>query len=338
MPPSPFSGGLVSNARVQTTVSAASADSLSPTVTVIAARFLTHCRTVKYLASNTLRAYGSDLADFAKTVGPEKAINEVDRDVLRRYAATLLDEKRLKEATVRRRMATLKVLFRWLEREEVVALSPFHRLDLSIKLPKRLPRALEAGEMQHLMSASRQEVGDDIHQSHDKHLLHFAVVALFTTGLRIGELVTARLQDVSVSEAAIQVRGKGNRERRVYMPGRQAHAALRNFVAARGRIPTTTGTLLTLADGRPVSTHYVRRHLARIAHHAGIRRRVTPHMLRHTAATHLLEAGVDIRFVQRLLGHASISTTQIYTQVRDAALKATLTEANILGRLGRAVE
>src|SRR5262249_55053864 len=94
--------------------------------------------------------------------------------------------------------------------------------------------------------------------------------------------------------------------------------------------------LLVRSDGGPLTAQHVRKHLRSLAVAAGIQRRVTPHMLRHTAATQLLEADVDIRFVQRLLGHASISTTQIYTQVRDAALKAKLTRANTLARLRRA--
>jgi site-specific recombinase XerD len=304
-----------------------------PTVARTTTLFLNHCRISKVLSSNTLRAYASDLADFAKTVGPDLAVTMIRRDTLRAYAGTLLSEKKLREATVRRRMATLRVMFRWLEREEVVPLTPFYRLDLSIKVPKRLPRALESIEMRDLVSTCLRETRSESAAQHDKLVLHFAVVSLLTTGLRVGELVTARLQDVSLADASIQVRGKGNRERRVYMPGRQAHRLLKRFVAARRRIRTTAGTLLVSAEGTALSCHALRRQLARVASRAGIKCHVTPHMLRHTAATQLLEAGVDTRFVQRLLGHASISTTQIYTHVRDAALKATLAQADVLGRM-----
>ena len=166
-------------------------------------------------------------------------------------------------------------------------------------------------------------------------LMHFVLVTLFTTGLRIGELVMIRLPDISVREGVIQVRGKGNRERLVYVPGKQAMAVLRGFLEARRRIAGEHQELLVSWEGTPISAQHIRKRLRRLAAMAGIVRRVTPHMLRHTAATQLLEAGVDIRVVQRLLGHASIATTQIYTHVSDAALKQRLTRANTLQRLGR---
>lgn len=299
-------------------------------------RFLDHCRIAKGLSANTLRAYEGDLADFVAYAGAKRTIAKVDRDVVREYARALLEGRRLKEATVRRRMATLKVLFRWLEREELVPLSVFHQLDLSIRLPRRLPRAIDEPDMRRLLQLAEADAERARgRRSYSPLLMHFAVVALFTTGLRISELTGARRDDVHVDEGAIQVRGKGNRERRVYLAGPQALAVLRRYLAARDRIPAMVDTLLLTSDGARVTASQVRKHLAAIASRAGITRRITPHMLRHTAATQLLEAGVDIRFVQRLLGHASIATTQLYTLVRDTSLRDRLNRANTLARLGR---
>ena len=302
------------------------------------AQFLEHCRVAKRLSANTLRAYASDLAHFAGVVGGRTRVNDVDREVVRSYVRVLVDEQRLKATTVKRRIATLKVLFRWLEREEVLPLSVFHRLDLSIRLPARLPRALEADEMRRLLRAAqhRPSLSAPRAPSYEDLLLHFIVATLFTTGLRVGELVSVQLNHVSLRDGAIQVRGKGNRERRVYLAGRQALTLFARFLEARRRIAGASDRLFLTAEGRPLTTQHVRAYLRRLGERAGLARRVTPHMLRHTAATQLLEAGVDTRFVQRLLGHASIATTQIYTQVRDAALQATLTRANTLARLTRA--
>jgi len=161
------------------------------------------------------------------------------------------------------------------------------------------------------------------------------VVALFTTGLRVGELVAVCLADMSERETAILVRGKGRRERRVFLPGREARAVLARYLAARVATCTPIDQLLVTANGVAVTTQYVRKRLRELARSAGIGRRITPHMLRHTAATQLLEAGVDIRFVQTLLGHTSIATTQIYAEVRDTALKARLARANMLARIRR---
>ncbi|MGE5503305.1 MAG: tyrosine-type recombinase/integrase [Actinomycetota bacterium] len=296
-----------------------------------AERFLDHCRTAKRLSDHTLRAYGTDLADFAAFLGGGRTAAAVDREDLRGYVRRLFG-RRLKEASVKRRLATLKAFFKWLEQEEVVELTPFHRLDLTVRQPHRLPRALSADEMRALLRRSRHEAAEG---GHDRLLLHMVVVVLFATGLRVGELAAVRLPEVVPAEGLIQVRGKGNRERRVYLPGPDARAVLNRYLASRRRLKAEAPWLLLDGNASPVEPQQLRRRLSGLATRAGIERRVTPHMLRHTAATQLIEAGVDIRFVQKLLGHASISTTQIYTQVSDTSLRATLEKANTVGRLGR---
>jgi integrase/recombinase XerD len=296
-------------------------------------RFLDHCRVAKCLSLHTLRAYRADLADFRRQIGDGTAIGEIDRDTVRDYARFLLDTKRLTAATVKRRMATLKVLFRWLEREEVVPFSIFHNLDLSIRLPRRLPRALDADDVRRLLRTTQAmaERGRS-ERPYEAILMHFVVVVLCATGLRIGELLAARLGDVSTEESAVQVRGKGDRERRVYVPGAEANAVLKRFLEARKTINAGRDELLLNVDGTPLKAHSLRMRLNTLVTRAGISRHITPHMLRHTAATQLLEAGVDIRLVQRLLGHASISTTQIYARVTDRTLRDRLNQANTLRR------
>lgn len=291
-------------------------------------RFLDHCRVAKRLSANTLRAYQMDLDDFSSFAGKGGLASAIDRDCLRHYARKLFDVDELKETSVKRRMASLKVMFRWLERDEAIPLSPFHRLDLSIRLPRCLPRALTVGEMRRLLTACEQLESD-----HHGVLLHFVVICLFATGLRIGELVDAALSDVDTAGNSILVRGKGNRERRVFLPSGEAASALRQYLKRRKLFASSSDRLLVTANGEEITAQHVRRRLAKLAEQAGIERRVTPHMLRHTAATQLVEAGVDIRFVQKLLGHASIATTQIYTQVSDMSLKATLERANTLGKV-----
>jgi site-specific recombinase XerD len=301
-----------------------------------ARRFLDHCRVGKCLSPHTLRAYKADLNDFVHVIGRESVVSNVDRDVIRNYARLLLDERRLQASTVKRRIATIKVWFHWLEREERVPLNVLRRLDLTIRIPTRLPRALESAEMRLLLVAVCRHPHRGVLQRYEALLMQFVVVALFTTGLRISELVSARREDLCPHQGALHVRGKGDRERRVYLPGRRALSTLKIFLAARDHLHAEAEHLIVNSDGTQVTAQHVRRRLRTLARNAGIRRRVTPHMLRHTAATQLLEAGVDIRFVQRLLGHASISTTQIYTHVRDEALKSKLCRADTLARLSRA--
>jgi integrase/recombinase XerD len=325
-----------SSVQVQGTIDTAPSPADPSDLTVPIQRFLDHCRIAKSLSAHTLRAYRGDLADFSRAVGHATTLLAITKDSVRDYVRALMDTRRLHASTVRRRVAALKVFFRWLEREELVPLSVFHKLDLPIRLPHRLPRALDPQEMRRLLRAAQSAAGSrPAKLDHDALLMHFVIVALFTTGLRVGELTAVCVEDVCAREAAVGVRGKGNRERRVYLPGRQAFAILARFLRSRKTVATASHALLVTSDGAALTPQRVRKRLRALAADAGISRRVTPHMLRHTAATQLLEAGVDIRFVQRLLGHASISTTQIYTQVRDVALKAKLTRANTLARISR---
>ena len=176
---------------------------------------------------------------------------------------------------------------------------------------------------------------EQLGRDHAGTLLHFVVICLFATGLRVGELATVALAEIDAAEGSILVRGKGNRERRVFLPGAEAAAALRRYLDSRRAIPSPLDRLLVTLSGTAISAQHLRRRITTLAENAGLTRRVTPHMLRHTAATQLIEAGVDIRFVQKLLGHASIATTQIYTQVSDTSLKATMERADTLGKVRR---
>jgi integrase/recombinase XerD len=138
---------------------------------------------------------------------------------------------------------------------------------------------------------------------------------------------------MNLADGSILVRGKGNRERRVYLSGQLARQVLDQYLFFRTRIAGCSNALLVDSDGAPLTPQHFRRRLATLCKRAQIKRHITPHMLRHTAATQLIEAGVDIRFVQKLLGHASIATTQIYTQVSDVSLRNTLEKANTFERL-----
>lgn len=292
-------------------------------------RFLDHCRVGRSLSANTLKAYAADLSDFCTFVGRGKLVTAIGRDEVRDYARWLMDERSLKEASVKRRMAALKVFFRWLEREEVLEITPFHRLDLVVRLPRRLPRGVSADELKRILAT----IGDD-RDGYPALLLRLVVVMLFVTGLRVGELTSVCLNDLDLSEGVIQVRGKGNRERRVYLASPDVRRLLERYLTQRRRRATIDAeNLLITAEGQAATAQYLRRRLHKAAKRAGIARPITPHMLRHAAATHLVEAGVDIRFVQKLLGHASIATTQIYTQFSDTSLKEALIRADTLGRV-----
>lgn len=283
--------------------------------------FLRHCQSSRHLSANTLKAYRQDLAELAHylTHGPAP----LSADGLGAYAAYLSGPRGLAPATVKRRLACLRALFAWAERRGDIATSPFRTAEIRIRLPKRLPRCLTAAELRQLFQARRAA----------EPVLALCVLLLFTTGMRVGELAGLRLGDLDLEGRSLLVRGKGNRERRVFLTCAEVVAELRAHLAARAGEGAAAPLLLTRTD-HPVSAPWVRRGLRDLAERAGLPRRITPHMLRHSAATSLLEAGIDIRFVQRLLGHRSIATTEIYTHVSDEKLKLVLLGADTFGRLG----
>jgi site-specific recombinase XerD len=294
-------------------------------------RFHEHCRIGRGLSVNTLRSYAIDGADFAKFVGSSTPVSEITRDQLREYVRALLDIRELKISSVKRRIATLKVFFRWLEHEGLINLNPFYRLDLTLRIPRLLPRSVSADDLRMLLTYIRKK-----EQGFTAVLFELVVSLLFSTGLRISELAAVRVRDLDRIEGIIQVRGKGNRERRVYIVSAALRRLLKRYLVMHQQISNNNSdALFVTAIGNPATAQCLRRRLIKTAERAGISRRITPHMLRHAAATHLIEAGVDISFVQKLLGHASISTTQIYTHISDDRLKERLSQANTLGRIRR---
>jgi integrase/recombinase XerD len=157
-----------------------------------------------------------------------------------------------------------------------------------------------------------------------------AVALLIATGVRVGELVRIDCSDLDIAGGSVRVTGKGRRERTVYLPGHWISRLCREHMASRRQLTLDHQFLLFNRAGGPLSPAAMRTRLADAAQNAGLKRHITPHMLRHSAATQLLESGADIRYVQRLLGHASITTTEIYTHVTDQALRRVVSDANVL--------
>ncbi|MDZ7713733.1 MAG: tyrosine-type recombinase/integrase [Rhodovibrio sp.] len=316
------------------------------------AAFLEHGRYARNHADHTLRAYAQDLAEARRRLGDARPVAEIDRQDLKDYAQALFDGGRLSEASIKRRLACLRALFRWLEDEGAVELSPFHRLRLNLRLPRRLPRGLSAAEMRRLLATAARDLGVSRPGRYDARELArlagpatmgaftqlVAVEILFATGMRVGELCGLDRRDVDLDAGTIYLRGKGDRERAVFLPDADVRQLLASYLELAPALthadPDTTAVLLT-PRGRPATTQHVRTHLRALGTRAGLTRRLTPHMLRHTAATHLLEAGVDLRYVQRLLGHQSVATTQMYTAVTHASLKAMVSEAGVRNRFIR---
>lgn len=289
-----------------------------------AAAFLRFCSVERRLSENTLAAYRSDLADFFGWLRGDAEAGEVSTETLRNYLEWMVGERKLTIATVRRRLACLRAFFRW-RVDQLQVDDPFAGWRVQLPRRKRLPRALSGHEVSALLASSRSPVPSE-------SLLCLAVRLMVATGLRVGELCKLRIDDVSPDGSTLRVHGKGSRDRIAYVTDGPLQVDLQQFVSARRRVDAA-GALLVNCHGTALKPQSIRTQLRRSAERAGLSRRITPHMLRHTAATLLIETGVDIRFVQRLLGHSSIATTEIYTHVSDEALRTTLKRADVLARL-----
>ncbi len=288
-------------------------------------QFLAHCESAITLSEHTLRAYEGDLGDYVTWAGPRRSVQAIEPEQLRGYIRYLRSERTLKESTIKRRLATLKLLAKWAVHEGPLNSNPFDALNEKIRLPKRLPRALDRDDSRRLRRAVGTVVaGADF----DQIRRATAIQLLLETGIRVGELVSISCEDVSLGDKAIVIHGKGDRQRLVYLYERTLLRLLTRYIERRTRIRTEHQRLFVAACGTPMTTAQIRRELRAMAGTAGLVRHVTPHMLRHTCATSWLEAGLDIRFVQKLLGHQSISTTEIYTHVSDQGLRAALERVN----------
>ena len=275
---------------------------------------------MRKLSEHTTRAYRLDLNRFTRFAGLRTNVASCDRSTLQRYVEHLFNDHQLKETSAKRHLASLRSLFRFLEDEGHVSEDPFRGARFRIRLPKRLPRILTGGELLALLDRSSST--DDFAE------LTTCVAAelLFATGIRVAELAALRDQDVDLSTGVINIIGKGDRQRRVYVPDSEVRDLLEIYRSVRTKRGSVGDFFLVNSRGEPASPQFIRRLIRRLGEAVALSRRVTPHMFRHSVATYLLEEGVDIRFVQWLLGHRSIATTEIYNHVADAALRSRVVE------------
>ncbi len=289
--------------------------------------FLRYCSVERQLSHHTLQAYAGDLADFRRFMPADASLASITEASLPAYLTDMLDRK-LAIATVRRRFACLRAFIR---RFVALELAPdvFARWRLQLPRRKRLPRALSTPEVSSLLRgfSSRNPASDASRETRSST----AVRLMIATGIRVGELCKLRVDDVSPDGRSFRIHGKGARDRVAYVSDVELRADLEKLVRWHRANGSAGGNLFLNRRGLPMKPQSVRSELRRYSTRTGAARRITPHMLRHTAATLLIERGVDIRFVQRLLGHSSIATTEIYTHVSDEALRTTLERADVLG-------
>jgi integrase/recombinase XerC len=269
--------------------------------------FCRYLDTERNVSPHTLAAYRLDLEQLAlfvaRETGAAAGVGDVDHLLLRRYLAQL--GKRAKKSSVGRKLAAIRSFFRFLVRQGVVAANPAE-LIATPKKENRLPFHLDIDQVTTLVEAPQD---DDKHALRDRAILEL----LYSCGLRVSELTGLAIGDLDLSGGMVRVLGKGGKER-ILPVGSRAIEATRKYLEGRGG-PAGSGPLFLNTRGQRINRRSVARivdaHVLRIAAF----KRISPHILRHTFATHMLEGGADLRAIQELLGHASLSTTQKYTHV-----------------------
>ena len=281
-------------------------------------RFLRFLEAEKNASPHTIKNYRSDLKEFFQFLGNSCSLSEINYLSIRRFLAFLKDKEDLK-STVSRKLACLKSFFKYLTREQLVPVNPASAIS-SPKRDRKLPAFLELSEVESLIGASN---GNTWEMKRDKSILEM----LYSSGIRVGELVGLNAPDVDLLSSLVKVRGKGKKERIVPI-GSCAAKAIREYQdAVPGKDPTE-GPLFLNRQKTRLTDRSVRRIILKYARKAAIGKGISPHTLRHTFATHLLDRGADLRSVQELLGHAHLSTTQIYTHVTAKRLREVYDQAH----------
>jgi integrase/recombinase XerC len=290
-------------------------------------RYINYLDAERNASRYTVRNYTRDLLAFFSYLKSREisSLNEVDRQVLRGYLSYLMKEG-FARVSISRKLSAIRSFYRYLIREQLVAASPVADTS-SPKLDKRLPKFLTPEETVRLLEAPDSATARG---QRDRALIEL----LYASGLRVSELASLNPEQVNLETNEIRVWGKGAKERVVLM-GKPAAAALAGYLS-RGR-PQLLGekrssALFLNRNGGRLTERSIQRLLGKYTRAVGIKKRVHPHLLRHTFATHLLDGGADLRVVQELLGHASLVSTQIYTHVSQSRARKVYLSAHPLAQ------
>ncbi len=289
--------------------------------TLLVARFLRHLQLVRNASEHTVRAYRSDLTEFAAFLAERGlGLEEVDRLALRGFLARLR-ERDLSRRTLARKVAALRSLYRFLVSEGLVSHNPTLTLR-SPRLPRHLPTVLDETQTAHLVEGPMASTVEGWWRSPWLRCRNRTILeVLYSTGMRAAELAALNVSDLDLLSEVALARGKGKVERLVPL-GSYACAALAEYLALRGeRASPQEAAVFINGKGTRLTTRTVRRVVRDVARRLGLPASVTPHTLRHSFATHLLDRGADLRSVQELLGHKNLSTTQLYTHLTTKRLR-----------------
>lgn len=279
--------------------------------------YLEYCKTQKCLDNKTLKAYQIDLRQFSEQ-NPNINITEITCEILEQYIAKLHNQ--YKPKTVKRKIASVKALFHYLVYKEIIEYNPFNKILIHFREPVILPKTIPLHIVETFLSTIYKQCKNAKTSYQRRNALRDIAVAelLFSTGIRISELCCLKVNDVNLYDGIILIYGKGSKERRIQIGNESVINILTEYNNQFSLLRQSCSNFFVSQSGKAISDQSIRRMINKYTSLASIEQHITPHMFRHTFATSLLEADVDIRYIQEMLGHSSINITEIYTHVTVA--------------------
>lgn len=294
--------------------------------------FIKQTQSTKNLSSKTIIAYRSDLTDYVGYLS--KPIWETDINDIYTYIDRI-SRRGLKDTSIKRKIISLKLFYSYLYREKLINGNPFFDIKFTFRQEKRLPKTLTVKEVSRLLSS--------LYDCKNNAKTEFSVFEitrdlclldlLISTGIRIGEAANITLSDIIVQEHTILIHGKGRKQRLLYISSQETWNQLKDWLRLRKTFSPSNDYLFLNRYLSPLTIYSIENIFNKYKTLSGINEKATPHYLRHTFATNLLANGADLRSVQEILGHASISTTEIYTEVTMKRKKQVLTKYNYRNKL-----
>lgn len=286
--------------------------------------YLEHCQYQKNLNGKTLKAYRIDLKQFSTfIITTDGQLNRANLNIFISYLLRVYKPK-----SAKRKIASLKAFFSYLEYEEILLENPFTKLKIKYQEPFLLPRTIPMEDLQRIFRTVYENMESATLTLHQQKcaIRDIAVFELlFATGLRVSELCSIKRTDLNLHQGNVRIYGKGSKERMIQITNPSVISALEHYLAIFHDQLAQSDYFFINRLGQRLSEQSVRHMINHYAKLAGVPEHITPHMFRHTFATMLLEEDVDIRYIQQILGHSSIVTTQIYTHVTSNKQKEILT-------------
>ena len=287
-------------------------------------KYFRYCENRKNLDSKTIKSYRIDLHQYAEFC-QERQLDRYEKSTLEQYIELL--HRKFKPKSVKRKIASIKAFYHYLEFEDIIEINPFHKIQLNYKESFILPKTIPISNIESILRYAYMQLKlADTPYSKMTALRNTLIIELlFATGMRISELCSLTFEQINYSDYIIKINGKGSRERLIQICNKNVHTLMTEYREKYLKNANEKDYYFINRLHNRLSDQSVRNMLSNYAKGANVAQHITPHMFRHSFATLLLEEDVDIRYIQQMLGHSSITTTQIYTHTSTKKQKAILT-------------